>query len=97
MKLIKNDPFVADLTNVKQLAAINEVVQHIDEGRIEKAFLFETIHGFIVEFHLKSHCYVNQRRAERLDTQSVSFWASMAPKFRWFELSEGIVSIALHR
>lgn len=65
MRLIKNDPYVADLKNVGQLAVLHRVAKLIGEKCVSnEMFHFETSHGHIVDFRLNE---IYSRRAHIAD------------------------------
>ncbi|TNC80852.1 MAG: hypothetical protein C9356_12060 [Oleiphilus sp.] len=97
MQIIKNDRSDQDLTEAFQHAAVNAVRDFIGESKLQSITLFETFHGFVVEFKLKEQYRVFSKAPARLDQTDMRFWSGIAPKLRWFELGEGTTTIALFR
>ena len=91
MNIIKNDEFVADLSE-EQLAKLAKL---IDDSYEDDVFLFETIHGHIAEFKKKEGRYIpgSEDSPARLTMEDFALFQEVG--VRWVEVACGWLKVAV--
>ena len=84
MDIIRDDCYVNEL-NDKQLVMLKKIFDHFSPQLKSKVYLFETIHGFIVNFIVKKPIFSfdNKDVPARIDESDVLLLAEISPICRF--------------